>query len=402
MTIRNTLAYRLLIWGLLIASLLLLARMAPTLVNPKYLAADDFGHFWAAGRLNNQGQDPYDPRLILELLYQVGRPQETSGVVSVMLNPPWTLPIVMLFGLLSYPLSRLAWLLGNIAIVIICAEQLWRIYAGPKQARWLAWALAFTFTPAIAALQKGQFTPLVLLGLVGFLRLVDQIPGQSNQRRPRWHLLALAGCMLALIAIKPQLLYLFWLALLLWSLQQRNWQILFSGGLVLALATALPMLFNPNVIAQYFHNMAEFPLSEWATPTIGSYLRVTLGLEKFWLQFLPPALGSLWFLYYWFQRRQEWHWQSEMPLLLLVSLVTTPYSWTYDLILVLPAIIVAAIGMLPRLQRWPFKLADVLIIASYLALNVLNLALHRSLNEFWFGWLAPGLLLLFLIIRRVK
>ena len=93
---RKKTIYRIAVWVALLAALALLARLAPTLARPEYLPADDFGHFWAAGRLNAQGQDPYQPEAILDLLYQVGRPTETSGVVSVMLNPPgrcrWSCP----------------------------------------------------------------------------------------------------------------------------------------------------------------------------------------------------------------------------------------------------------------------------------------------------------------------
>lgn len=390
---RNKIWYRILIWLLLISSLILLLYLSPILIKPDNLAADDFGHFWAAGWLTIHGQNPYDPSLIMEMPYQVAR-------LPGMLNPPWALPFVMILGWLSYPVSRMIWLLGNIAILIICAEWLWRIYKGSPRARWLAWILVFTFTPAIAALQKGQFTPLVLFGLVGFLRVITQSNTETSPRNNPWQLSVIGGCMLALIAIKPQMLYLFWLAYLLWCLQNRNWRIPFLGGSVVVLGTGLAMIFDHSIIAQYLQNITNFPLSEWATPTIGSYLRQIFGLEKFWLQFIPPGLGCIWFLYYWFRKRNAWRWEVELPLLLLVSMLTSPYSWTYDLIVVLPAIIFAAVKIHTHFEQRVLDGTDIFIIVSYGVFNILNIILHTRLNEFWFGWLSPMLLVWYLFANK--
>ncbi len=365
MSIRNKPVYRILLWGTFFASLWLLARMAPTLVDPKYLPADDFSHFWEAGQLNNQGQNPYDPEQ------------------QLIFNPPWTLPAVMLFALFDYPLARLAWLLVNIAIVIYCAEKLWQIYRGSPNRRWLAWLLVFTFSPTISTLHKGQFTPLVLLGMVGFLLTIEQ--------RKRWFL---AGVCAALITVKPQLFYLFWPALGLWILHKRAWPLILGAGLAFSGLLALPMLTNPSVIAQYIEGSAAFSLAAWATPTIGTYLRALINLEQFWLQFIPSVLVVAWLVYYWFQKRQSWRWKDELPLLVLVSMATMPYGWTYDQVILLPALILAAI--------WFSKMKDrrwgLVSLALYILLNVLNLWLHRYLDDFWFGWLAPGFLLCYLLI----
>jgi hypothetical protein len=145
--------------------------------------------------------------------------------------------------------------------------------------------------------------------------------------------------------------------------------------------------------------MVDYPLTEWATPTIGSYLRELFGLEKFWLQFLPTLLGIAWFMYYWQQKRKGWSWIDEMPLLILVSLVTNPYSWTYDLVLVLPVIIYVSASMVTKSISFRGNKTTIIIIILYFTLNVLNILLHTRYNEFWFGWFAPGLLLIYLLYR---
>ncbi len=375
---RKKTLYRIAVWVALLAALALLARLAPTLAKPEYLPADDFGHFWAAGRLNAQGQDPYQPQAILDLLYQVGRPTETSGVVSVMLNPPWTLPLVMPFGLLNYPLSRLAWLMLTIAVMVLCAEQAWKLYNGPVQQRWVAWLLMISFAPTISVLQKGQFTPLILLGLILFAKW---------QRQPQrfW----LAGAALALAAIKPQLAYLFWATFLLWSIQTRNWKTSLACGLTLTAATLAALAFNPQVLLQYQQSMGAFPLSEWATPALGTYLRILLGLDKFWLQFAPMLAGLAWMAFYWRKHRHAWDWTQQLAPILLTSLLTAPYYWTYDLVLLLPAVLFGGLLLLRPRLTWTTSLFWLI----YAAISLLDLLLHRRLDESWFGWVAPAVVL---------
>jgi hypothetical protein len=391
--------YQITLLVLLIAAILLLFYLAPILVTPENLAADDFGHFWAAGKLTLAGQNPYDPRAILEVLYQVGRLPDNSSIVSVMLNPPWTLPIVMLFGMISYYVSRLLWLLIGIMVIMVSTTILWSIYQGPKHSQWLAWLLAFTFTPTVSTLQKGQFTPLILLGFTGFLLVDDKLNRQDSQRFTKWQSIIIAGISISLMAIKPQLLYLIWLALLLWCWHQRKWMILIAGCVLLAIEIAIPSVFNPSTIRQYLQNIAEYPITEWATPTIGSYLRVLFGLEKFWLQFLPTLLASIWFIYYWFHHRKNWSWTDEMPLLTIVSLVTNPYSWTYDLVLLLPVIVYVAAGMVVQAHPLKNNKVFIIVILLYVILDILNILLHTQFNEFWFGWFAPGIFLLFIFYK---
>src|SRR5437773_620254 len=65
----------------------------------------DFAEYWAAGHLEARGENPYDPERIHELEQQLGR--ETEAVL--MWNPPWTLPLVLPFGVLPARLAHLLW-----------------------------------------------------------------------------------------------------------------------------------------------------------------------------------------------------------------------------------------------------------------------------------------------------
>jgi hypothetical protein len=63
----NNKVYRLVVWILLIISLVVLIRLAPTLVKPENLPSDDFFQFWAAGKLNLNGDNPFNQAKIEKL-----------------------------------------------------------------------------------------------------------------------------------------------------------------------------------------------------------------------------------------------------------------------------------------------------------------------------------------------
>jgi hypothetical protein len=384
LSIRERPLYKIVLWGALIICLLALWKMAPTLTDPEYIPIDDFVRFWAAGRLNLNGKNPYDLEESLRMQNEAGGQISDEDVISLMLNPPWTLAIVMPFGAIDYPLSRVAWLLFSITIVLICSERIWRLYGGPAKYKWLTWIIAFTFAPTISVLEKGQITPFIFLGIVGFIEYL-------HSRNILW----LAGVSLAFATIKPQLLLVFWFAILIWVLLKRQWIVLLGCTMGIVVGSLITVAFNPSVFQQYFEAITTYPTSDWATPTFGAYLRILFGIDKFWLQFIPPLLGLIWLIPYMLNRSYTWSWLRAMPLVLLVSLTTAAYAWTYDQVILILAILQAFIWFLS--DRFDWKVIILLFI--YLALNLLDLFLHRRLDDFWFVWLAPSLLIWYLIAR---
>ena len=160
--------------GMLLTAALLIQQLGRLLADRTIMPPDDFVEYWAAGRLNAQGENPYDGAKLLPLEKEAGRetfPVDSSGheAAVMMWNPPWTLPVVMPLGLLDARVGQLLWLLLNLGVIVFCADWAWRYYQGPAAYRWLAWALAFTFVPTFIVLRAGQIGPLILLGIVGFL-----------------------------------------------------------------------------------------------------------------------------------------------------------------------------------------------------------------------------------------
>ncbi len=341
------------------------------------LPLHDFVEYWAAGRLLLAGDNPYDPERIHELERQAGRSDE--GIL--MWNPPWALPLVLPFALLSVRTVHLVWLVVNLVLVAGCADLLWRHFGGPASRRVVALLVACTFLPTYFALIAGQISPWLLLGAAGFLVLVR-----------RGHDLA-AGAAAVLLAVKPHLAYLFWLALLLWAIRQRRWRVLAGGTLTGLALTAIAVALDPAVLGQYWHTLTHQPPAQYRSPTLGTLLRLALGGAAFGWQFLALLPGLAWFAWFLHSRWQEglaWDWAEVLPLLLLVSVLTTAYGgWPFDLVLLLvPVLHVAA--------RVRLRLAA---LALHVAINACALALLLQGVEYLaFIWMTPALLLSYLAL----
>jgi hypothetical protein len=378
--------YRILLWILLVISLLVLARLATTLSKPKYFSGDDFMTYWAAGKLNLSGENPYDPLKKEALQIELGDQATDEDLISIMLNPPWVVTLVMPFGLLNYPISRLAWLLFSIGSILFSTKLLWKLFNGPPKQQWISWIMIIIFTPSILVLKVGQISTLLLLGITLFLYFTDL-------HKNDWA----AGFAIALVALKPQVITIFLLALLFWIIEQRRWKILVSSITSVLLLTLVASIFNQQIIYQYVAMLKVSYIPDLATPTIGSYLRFFwLGTDKFWLQFLPTIVGIIWFIYYWSKKHKSWNWLEELPLLLLISMLTASYSWTYDLVILLPAILQAAIWILSDWKRW----STIFLFIYFLCINILYLILHKILNDFWFFWMTPAILVWYLLTKK--
>jgi hypothetical protein len=379
----------------LCAVIVLLVHLGSRLTDPATLGFADYIEYWSAGRLSALGMNAYDIEQLSEEQTKVGWQNEVEQTPRgqpwpiVMYNPPWTLGLVMPLGMLPYGMSRLLWLVFELAVVFFCADRLWQFYQAPTRARWLAWVVCFSFVPTLIVLKMGQMGPLLLLGVVGFLHF---------EKRGRG---GLAGAAVVLMTIKYNVFYLVLLALFLWAVQHRRWSVFVGGLLGLLAATAAPLLRDPLVLAHYWDTMIHNSPNRFTAPTLGTLLRLVFGPEHVWLQFVPTAAGLLWFGVHWLRQRRRWEWGKQMPLLLLVSFLTTPYgAWSFDLVVLLVPILQAAVWLNGDGRRQMIQW----VLAFYVAVNGLALAINlTSVDEVWFVWVSPSLLIGYLLLRlRVR
>lgn len=366
----------LVLWGLLILAVLTLSQLKFSV--PLY----DYVNYWSAGKLNIRGDNPYDLDQLLDLQHQAGW---TEDWVIPTWYPPWALPLLMPLSLFDYSVSRFLWFLISVCILVFAIAQSWKLYQGPTSQVWVGLLIGVLFTPTLISLMLGQAQPWILLGVMGFLLYI-------NKPRYDW----LAGIFAGLIGIKPQLLILFWIALLLWSFQQRKWQALAGSAVTIGAGLVTAALFNPNVVTEYVQSIQGTPPFYLATPTIGYYLRAVFGFEKSWLQFIPSLIGVFWLVYYWQKKRSNWDWLQEMPILMFASIITAPFTWSHDQMILTPALMQAAIWLLLSRKRWKASL----ILVVFIIANIANLALHKLQDETWAIWLAPLWLGCYLISRN--
>jgi hypothetical protein len=363
------------------AGVLLIQQFQRLLHDRTILPPDDFVEYWAAGWLNAHGENPYDPDKLLPLEQGAGR--DTDEAI-MMWNPPWTLTVAMPFGLLESRAAQLLWVGLGMIFIVFGSDLLWRLYDGPTEQRWIAWLLAFTFLPTLFVLQSGQIGTWVLAGAVLFL---------FCQKRG-WSMAA--GASTVLLAIKPHLLYLFWIALIVWGIR-RDRRLILAGLLAGIVATAIPLACNHQLLQQYWEAVTQRTPVQWRSPTLGTLIRDVAGESSFGLTFIPTLLGLGWLI--WHTRRSaghEWDWREQMPLLLLVSFVTASYgAWPFDLVILLPAVIQVAARLAlvnqRSLTRWG--------IGCWLAINLPALAMNLlKVYSDKFIWMAPAMLLAYYIL----
>lgn len=357
------------------------------------LPIDDFVEYWAAGKLNARGENPYDPDKLLPLQ----KNERDTDEAIMMWNPPWTLALAMPFGLLDARTAQLLWVGLGLAFLATGADLLWRINNGNPSQRWLAWMLVFTFLPTLFVLNAGQIGTWIFAGSVLFLYF---------QQRG-WSMLA--GAATVLLAIKPHLLYLFWIALIVWGIC-RDRRLLLGGLLAGLLASGVALACNPKVFQQYWEAMTQRPPVQWQSPTLGSLIRMAGGEGRFGLTFLPTAIGIAWLIWHAMRScRGKWDWRDQLPILGLMSFVTASYgAWPFDLVILLPAVILVAV----RIEQTHNRRLTVWAIGIWLILNglalAINIAIQRQpfandgvrISSFWFIWMAPAMLIAYLILTR--
>jgi len=330
-----------------------------------------------------EGARVYDGDAALALQRSLGRHESFPNLVWY---APHSLPLFCLFGALPYPVAWPVWLALQMILVFSCADRLWIHAGGPPEKRHHAALFTCAFYPTLALAVWRQASAIVLAGLVTFL---------LAQRRRRD---LLAGAGLALVALKPQLLYLAWLGILAWIGRTRRVGVLAGFGVTVATGMGLAFLLNPAFTIDYLHHLIHRPPDFLVGPSLGSQLRVLFGARHYGLQFLPAALGLVWFGATW-RRRAGQSLEDQLPALLAMSFVLSVFHWLPDLVVLLTWMI----PTLATLVAGADRRARYAFLIPVLALSLATLVLHEWLYDQHFYVLSVlyGLLLFQQERRRV-
>ncbi len=366
--------------ALVAAGLAMAAQMARSPDGLRGLPLYDYAAFWAAGRLNAAGEDPYDPARLAALEREANG---GAGDVLVMWPAPWALSLLAPFTRLDARTGHLLWQLAQLAVLLGATEVIWRLQRGDPGLRWVAWLVTFTFLPSYLVVVTGQLGAVLLLGFAGFLHFM-----RRGREVP-------AGACLALAAIKPQLTFLVWVALLLWAVQGRRWRVAAGGVVAVLLLLALPLWENPRLPVYYWDALTRRTQTHsHLSPVAGSALRLLLAPRSMWPQFLPLLPGLLWFAWYWRRHRLAWDWGERLPALLFASFLAAPYgAWPFDLVVFL----LPLLGVAARLtEAAPARVTVAAGCHLLLGLGAVVLLL-REAEYFWFLWMTPAILAAYLL-----
>ncbi|WP_374967931.1 glycosyltransferase family 87 protein [Terrabacter sp. BE26] len=295
----------------------------------------DYSARWTAGRLLLTGHldQLYDPAVQASLQHgELG----TSGL-SWFVSPPFVAGLFAPLATLPYALSCAVWTVSSLASLLL-ALKLLRPWAPPVLAsRWrLFVVIVCSSYPVVELVGGGQDTAVVLLAVVAGMRLVEA-----------GHLLT-GGALLALGCMKPQLVFLIPLLLLV---QRRFRAVAGFLGTVLLLLTASLLMVGVDGVGQWLrlptspHYVQAVQLDQaWKSVSASAWL--TAVAPSSWgstwqslataagLVLVIPGLRAM--------RGARPSSATGWVITLTTTVVASPHVMAYDLVLLIPAVVLLA------------------------------------------------------------
>jgi Glycosyltransferase family 87 len=282
-------------------------------------AQRDFICYWATGQQLVHHADPYDGQAILQIENSIGSGARSPFFMS---EPPTAFFIALPLGFLSAKAGAVLWSLAIIACLMASIRLLWILNGRPPDRLHL---VGYLFPPALACLLAGHTGIFLLFGVVLFLYFHDSKP-------------YLAGAALIVLVLKPQLFLPFDLVLLLWVVAGKRFRIATGALTAIALSIVFSLLLDHSAWSHYAQMRAE-GIDDQIAPTVSFLFQMSLAQNHPWVQFIPTAVACAWAVRRYLNNHAQLDWQIDMPLLLLVSIMTSPNAWFTDEAIVLPAIL---------------------------------------------------------------
>jgi hypothetical protein len=311
----------------------------------------DFMAFWSAARLALAGHAAaaFDERTLAAI--QHAAVPALPGIVFPWHYPPTFLVVIAPLGLLPYPAA--------LALFVVATAAAWAALVRRVLPDRRAWVVAAAAPAGLITLLDGQ-NAFLTASLAGFALV-------SLDRRP-----VVAGVLIGLLAVKPQLGVVFPLALL----AAGRWRIIAAAAATVAALSLLSLaLFGISDWAAFFRDLpvaqaiGDAGAVPWGTmPSADVFVRsLGGGPAAAWALQAAVALvaaACVWRVW----RHDDAPFEARAATLLVASLLVPPYIFYYDLLWA-----ALAVGLLARLA--------------------LRDGFRRGEREiFLFAWLAPALM----------
>ena len=111
----------------------------------------------------------------------------------------------------------------------------------------------------------------------------------------------------------------------------------------------------------------ESTLDQNAYPTLPSLLRAVINVKLAWIATIPLCLAIAWGIAYYWRRRSGWDWRREGMLVMLVAVLTSPYCWIADEVVLLPSV-ASALASSPR--RFSLEILTAINLAGLVGISV--------------------------------
>lgn len=321
----------------------------------EFLASWTAANSWVEG-----GKSPYDPSVRREVQIALyGRPAKPeSGEFLGYFTPP--LPAIVVyapFTVLSFDIARAIWMttleVGLLALTFIGIQL---VKWSPSRLLLLgSFVFALVWYHGVRAIILG---PISILGAVLISGALLAI-----QRENDW----IAGLLLGLAFIQPQLSVIIVLLVFLWAISTQRWQLLWSTVVFHVLILGLSVIAQPSWPFEWIQQTLEL-LNEGMTTSVSRILVGSFPSTAAWLRIGFPAALFVFIIWEWIQvwgKDVGWFiWTAALTI--SVSILFEPHISTEDYVLLLP-LLVMIFGY--WVERWGIS-GQIAVWISMLVLGV--------------------------------
>jgi len=341
------------------------------------LGIDDFATIWTGPRAFLLGLDMYDPATWREIAVRIGTAHIPDNAVYV--YPPWVTIALVPFALVSSSVASVVWTVIGMCAAVLAMRALLRAYLPDVDwAHGIVGLLLTSSAPAAVTYLTGQWTFFFVAALAAIVLAL-------RAKRP-----VAAGVLALIMLVKPPLFVFTALGLAVRALWPsaadprigRRFVLVAIGAGVAMIAASWLIL--PSWWPAWLEHVAAVQVTIEPV-TIQTLFIQLFGHDGGWLA--PPAILLMVFAALQFEPRSE----AWLPVWLALSIAGVIYANTYDLLLLVVPMVLAA-GALP-----PGRRAFVIISGAVLLFFVMWY-LHTIYVR---GYAAGVALLMFVIITAL-
>ena len=297
------------------------------------VGAHDFVAYWTAFDLGTDSGDPYDEADLQRAQVEINDRYEAGP--QRFWNPPWALVVLGPVLLLPFELAASMWLVLQMMGGVVCAALSWRLLRpdrpDPPPGVLVLGVLFVPFFDGLMLGQMGVYVAVCLLGALVALRDGRDVT---------------AGILIALLVAKPQTVLLVLLLIGVHVLVTRRWAVVWSSLAGVGAIVGSSALLFPSVWSGW-DPLGGSP-THWYSATVAGWIRGWLPVgpdgPPTWPILTIPLVAMLFALPWVWANAREIPWHA-VPGLLALSVLTAPYAWVSDsmvLVVIQIAAVVAA------------------------------------------------------------